>query len=175
MINQSSKLSSQSSNIQRHFFLSSLSNCLLIVVLLVGFSPIVFSSPTPSSSSSSASFFNRYSYDSNDDLSTLTDDLSPSTVQDSLVQSSPYWYIQPRTRANDFLFSNMDENEMHLVKSDDDDDDDEQVPSPMILSNKRSVVFKHHGGFTTLKKRKHLNKAPMEVMNEIVNSIYLKR
>lgn len=151
--------SSQSSNLHGHFFFSSLSNCLLIVILLIGFSPIVFSSPTRPSSSSSY----RYSYESNDDPS--------STVQDSDL---PYWYIQPRTRANDFLFSNVDDNEMNLVKSDDFDDDDDQIPLT-ILSNKRSIVFNHHGGFTTLKKRKQLNKAPMEVMNEIVNSIYLKR
>lgn len=153
----------KSSTVRQHFFLSSFFNCLILVILLVGFSPIVFSSPTSSFSS------NPYFYDSLDEPSTSIDDSSSSTVQDS----PPYWYIQPRTHANDFLLSTMDENDMNVGKSDHDDSDD-QAPF-MMFFNKRSAVFNHHGGFTGLKKRKPLNKAPMEVMNEIVNSIYLKR
>ena len=154
----------QSLTIRRHF---SFFNCLILVILLVGFSPIVFSSPT-SSFSSNPDF-----YDSIDEPSTSIDDLSSSTVQDSPIESIPNWYIQPRTHANDFLYSTIDENDMNVGKSDHDDSDD-QAPF-MMFFNKRSAVFNHHGGFTSLKKRKPLNKAPMEVMNEIVNSIYLKR
>lgn len=150
MVQQSSV---QSATIRRHFFFSSLFNCLIFVVLLVGFCPIVFSSPTS----------NPYFDDS-------IDDSSPSTVQDSPIESFPYWYIQPRTRANDFLLSSLNDHDINVDKSDWDDQN-----SAPILFNRRAAAFNHHGGLTSLKKRKPLNKAPMEVMNEIVNSIYLKR
>ena len=40
--------------------------------------------------------------------------------------------------------------------------------------NKR-LVYYNAGRYSAMNKRKQLAKPPMEVMNEIVNSIYLKR
>lgn len=169
---------------------------MILVILLVGFCPIVFSSPAPPSSSSASDANDKINYQSNgfpftpsDSQALAADDASSSapTVQDSLLRSSPIWYVQPRARANDFLLSHADDNEIVVPTwyrkshdddqpSDDnnDDDSDDYVPSAMFF-NKRSIKNNHHGGFSNIKKRKPLTKPPMEVMNEIVNSIYLKR
>jgi hypothetical protein len=91
----------------------------------------------------------------------------------SSVHEQPIWYAQPRTHANQFLALN--DNDIILPKwysrlnSDDDTDDD--TPSS-ILVNKRAAYF-NPSGHSAIKKRKQLTKPPMEVMNEIVNSIYL--
>jgi hypothetical protein len=96
---------------------------------------------------------------------------------------SSHWFGQPRAHANQFLMSHVNDNEIIVPKwftrfnNDDDDDDDvdvdDYVPSDKSV-NKRSSFYSS-GGYQTLKKRKQLGKPPMEVMNEIVNSIYLKR
>jgi hypothetical protein len=95
---------------------------------------------------------------------------------------SSLWFGQPRAHANQFLLSHVNDNEVIVPKwftrfnnNDDDDDSDVDyyVPSDKFV-NKRSSFYSG-GGYQTLKKRKQLGKPPMEVMNEIVNSIYLKR
>ncbi len=102
--------------------------------------------------------------------------LSSSSVHDQ----SPFFYDQPRTQANQFLISHANDNHIIVPKwftrfnnNDDDDDIDDYVPGNLLI-NKRSSFY-NTGGYRNLKKRKQLTKPPMEVMNEIVNSIYLKR
>lgn len=70
--------------------------------------------------------------------------------------------------------SHVNENQIIVPKqftrfNDDDDDSQDDV-----LINKRASIY-NSGGYSHLKKRKQMAKPPMEVMNEIVNSIYLKR
>ena len=166
---------------RQHSFLSQYPMCITLVILLLGLCPIVSCSPTPFSSSTDHK--NKINYDSNgfpfhptsaDDISLL----SP-TVQHSLSKSSPLWYVQPRTGANQFLLSHLNENEILAPKwfrnSHHDDDDSDAYASSAIFLNRRSTAGHNNGGFSHIKKRKQLNKPPMEVMNEIVNSIYLKR
>ncbi len=177
---KTSFMMSSSVSTRQHSFLSQFMISMTIVILLVGFCPYVSSSPTPTSSSS-VDHNNKINYqsngfifDPNDYQGTSAGDaslLSSPTVQHSLSGSSPLWYIQSRTRANQFLLPH--DNEMIVPKYHNDDDDlDDYIPST-ILFNKRSPSNK--GKFSNLKKRKQLSKPPMEVMNEIVNSIYLKR
>jgi hypothetical protein len=173
---------SSSVSTRSHSFSSQFMMSMIIVILLIGFFPYVSSSPTPSS----IDHDNKMNYESNgfmlgpsdykkistDDVSSL---LSP-TVQHSLSDSLPYWYSEPRARANQFLLSHNDDNEIIIPKwfarFYNDDDVDDYVPSTMLF-DKRSTS--NNGGYSNLKKRKQLTKPPMEVMNEIVNSIYLKR
>jgi len=183
---------SSSVSTRQHSFSSQFMMSITIVIFLVGFCPYVTSSPTPSSSSSSSSINdnNKINYESNGFMfdpnyyqTTSTGDaqlISP-TVQHPLSGSSPFWYIEPHTRAKQFLLSHDNDNEIIVPKwfvkyhNDDqinDDDSDDYVPSAMLF-NKRSS--NNNGGYSNLKKRKQLTKPPMEVMNEIVNSIYLKR
>jgi hypothetical protein len=94
------------------------------------------------------------------------------------VQPSAHFYDQPRTHANQFLVSHANDNQIIVPKwftrfNNDDDDIDDYIPGDFLI-NKRSSFY-DAGGYQNLKKRKQLNKPPMEVMNEIVNSIYLKR
>ena len=115
--------------------------------------------------------------------STGDSSLLSSTVQHSLSGSSPFWYAQPRTHANQFLMSHVNDNDIIVPKwftrynnddqTNDSDDIDDYVPSAMFFNSKRSTSG--NGAFSNIKKRKQLTKPPMEVMNEIVNSIYLKR
>jgi hypothetical protein len=189
----SPKIFSSSVAIRRHSFLSQFLICMTLVILLIGFCPIVSSSPTSTNNHKNKINYesNGFTFDANDDQATSADDaslLSP-TVQHSLSGSSPLWYIQPRTRANQFLFSHTNENPIIVPKwygkyhhddqtndmnNNNDDDTDDYVPSAMFF-NKRSTTGNYNGGYSNLKKRKQITKPPMEVMNEIVNSIYLKR
>lgn len=166
---------------REHTFLSQFVMIMAIFILLIGFCPYVSSSPTPSSIIPN----NKINYKSNGFVVDPTDyqakgDSSP--VQDSLSGSSPYWYVQPRTHANQFLMSYVNDHEVIVPKwftrfhNDDqtNDDDLSDYVSPRLLSNKRSSS-NNNGGFLNIKQRKQLAKPPMEVMNEIVNSIYLKR
>jgi hypothetical protein len=179
----SPKILSSSISTRQHSFLSQLMMCMTVVILLVGFCSSVSSSPTPSSTGHHNKInygSNGFMFDPNDYHATSRGDaslLSP-TVRHSLSGLSPYWYIQPRARANQFLLSNLNDNEIIVPKwlpNDINNDDDlgDYIPSSM-LSNKRSAMG-NSGGYSNLKKRKQLSKPPMEVMNEIVNSIYLKR
>ncbi len=176
----SPKTFSSSVSTRQHSFLSQFMICMIIVILLIGFCPSASSSPTPSSMDQNNKINyepNGLIFDPNDYQGTSGDDaslLSP-TVQQSLSGSAPFWYVQPRTRANQFLFSHEKPIIVPkwLTNDDNDDDLDDYVPSTMLF-NKRATMG-NNGGFSQLKKRKQLAKAPMEVMNEIVNSIYLKR
>lgn len=151
-----------------------------VVVLLVGFCPYVSSSPTPASYEQS----NQVNYHRSnglllDAMGAPVDGDSPyfsSSVHQASAGSPPSWYVQPRAHANQFLMSSLDENQLVVPKQftrfndgDLDDDADDYMPS-----HKRSAAS---GGsaFSNIHKRKQQAKPPMEVMNEIVNSIYLKR
>ncbi|CAF0851046.1 unnamed protein product [Adineta steineri] len=164
-------------------FLSQFVMSMAIVILLVGFCPYVSSSPTPSS----IDHDNKMNYDSNgltlnaNDYQTAGDSpslLSP--VQQSLSES----YIQPRAHANQFLMSNTDDNQVTVSKrftrfnsnnptNNNDDDLSDYLPYGMLATKRSSPG--NIGRFSNFNKRKQGTKPPMEVMNEIVNSIYLKR
>jgi len=127
---------------------------------------------------------NAFMYEPNNDQKGSRGDSSllSSSVDEQPIAASSFLYAQPRTHANQFLMSHVNDNQLIVPKwftrfntnnNDDDNDDDDYVPSD-ILVNKRSSVD-NSGGYQNLKKRKQLSKPPMEVMNEIVNSIYLKR
>ena len=80
--------------------------------------------------------------------------------------SPSFWFGQPKSAAEQFLLSDQNDNEVIVPKwftrlNNDEDEQDQD-----LFVRKRYV---------TMKKRKQLTKPPMEVMNEIVNSIYLKR
>ena len=183
-----SKMSS-SVSIEKRSFLSQFVMSMAILILLLGFCPYVSSSPTPSTPTL-MNHNNKVNYESNGLMFDPSDYQAPSaedssllspTVQHSLSGSTPFWYT-PRAHANQFLMSHGNDNEVIVPKwysrlnNDDqtsDDDLDDYVPSAMFL-NKRSTSV-NNGGFSNIKKRKQLTKPPMEVMNEIVNSIYLKR
>jgi hypothetical protein len=149
-----------------------------VFVLLVAFLPCISSSPTPSSIADENNNKNKIIFNSNDYQTGSRGDSSllSSSVQD---QPSSLFYDQPRTHANQFLMSHINDNQIIVPKwftrynDDDDDNIDDYIPSD-ILINKRSSFY-NAGGSQILKKRKQLTKPPMEVMNEIVNSIYLKR
>ena len=181
---------------QRYF----LSQFLMIVamVALLGWAPCISSSPT---SSRPVNHPNKIDYradallaDPNDDQATFADESSllPPAVHQTLSGSSPFWYVQPRAHANQFLVSNGNQNEIMVPKwftrlngygqaadrfskdggdANDDDDDDDDVPSGMDFHRRSSSG--QNGAYVDLKKRKQMSKPPMEVMNEIVNSIYL--
>ncbi len=170
---------------REHTFLSQFVMIMAIFILLIGFCPYVSSSPTPSSNIPN----NKINYESNgfaldptDYQATGDSSLLSSPVQDSLSGSSPIWYVQPRTHANQFLMSYANDHEVIVPKwftrfhSDDqiNDDDLTNYVSPRLFSNKRSSS-NNNGGYFSINQRKQLAKPPMEVMNEIVNSIYLKR
>jgi len=149
-------------------------------VLLVAFLPCISSSPTPASILDENNNKNKIIFNSNDYQtgSSADSSLLSSSVHDQ--PSSSLFYDQPRTHANQFLMSHANDNQFIVPKwftrfndNDDDDDIDDYVPSGLLV-NKRSSFY-NTGGYQTLKKRKQLAKPPMEVMNEIVNSIYLKR
>jgi hypothetical protein len=182
----SSKIISSSIIIRRHSFLSQFLICMTLVILLVGFCPIVSSSPTPTTTNNHENKINYdesngLTFDPHNDQTTLADvaSLLPPTVQHSRSGSSPVWYVQPRTRANQFLVSHINENPIIVPKwyqkYHHDDDDSDDYASSAIFSNKRSTPGNHNGRVSNIKKRKQITKPPMEVMNEIVNSIYLKR
>lgn len=183
------KMSSSVSN-RQHSFPSQFVMSMVIVICLVGFCPYV------SSSSPSVDQNNKVNYDSNGFMLDPTDYHGAPTGESSLSpavrrlfsRSPSVRYIQPRTRANQFLLSHIDDDEIVVPKwfirynndqinniYNDDDDDDlfDYVPSSMLF-RKRSKVH-NNGGFSQINKRKQGTKPPMEVMNEIVNSIYLKR
>ncbi|CAF3692680.1 unnamed protein product [Adineta steineri] len=171
-----------------------------IFVLFITFLPYASSSPTPSSISmesnnnnnidnkivhgSNAFMFNPNNYQTNlqDDSSAPSSSSSSVHEQQISAPSSPIWFGQPRTQANQFLMSHVNDNDIIVPKwfvrhnnNDDDNDDDDEIndyiPSGIVV-NKRSSYY-NAGGHQTLKKRKQQAKPPMEVMNEIVNSIYL--
>jgi len=161
---------------QQHSFLFQFVMSMAIVILFLGYCPSVSSSPTPSSPTL-IDHNNKINYESNgfmfdpsDFQATSAGDsslLSP-TVQHSLSGSSPFWYAQPRTHANQFLMSHLNDNEIIVPKwftrynNDDqtndirnnDDDSDDYVPSAMFF-NKRTTSG--NGGLSNLKKRKLLS------------------
>jgi hypothetical protein len=159
-----------------------------VVVLLVAFLPCVSSSPTSSSESIQHNNNNNkiihdpnpFMSDSNEYQMGSQGDSSASAHEQPLSASSSFWYAQPRSHANQFLMSHVNDNEVMVPKwftrfnnNNGDMDIDDYIPSDMQV-NKRSS-YNNNGGYQVLKKRKQLTKPPMEVMNEIVNSIYLKR
>lgn len=134
-----------------------------VFVLLVAYFPCISSSPT--AKFSPLTNRNEKIFDPRGDSPFLT-----SSVQDH----RPFLSEQARTHANQFLMSHVNENQIIVPKqftrfNDDDDDSQDDV-----LINKRASIY-NSGGYSHLKKRKQMAKPPMEVMNEIVNSIYLKR
>lgn len=138
-------------------FYSSSLMIISVFVLLVAYFPCISSSPLTKINSNDKIF------DPREDSTLL-----PPSVPDHRSFSSE----QARAHANQFLMSHVNENHVIVPKQftrfNDDDDDDYD------LINKRSSIY-NSGGYSHLKKRKQMAKPPMEVMNEIVNSIYLKR
>ncbi|CAF2604985.1 unnamed protein product [Rotaria sp. Silwood2] len=182
---------SSSVSTRQHSFLSQFVMSMTIIILLIGFCPFISSSPT------SIDHNNKINYESNGLMLNPKDYqgtsatgesllLSP-TVQHSLSQSSSMHYTQPRTHANQFLMSHINDNHVAIPKwftrfnNDDqtndiyngDDEDLDDYLSSTILFDKRPK-FNYKGRSSRIYKRKQLTKPPMEVMNEIVNSIYLK-
>lgn len=165
---------------------------IIVSVLLIGFLPSVKCSPTPLSNpietnnnnnkinnyDSNALMFdaNEYHPESRQDSSSLSSSVHE---QPFLEPSSSLWYAEPRTHANQFLMSHVNHNDgmaqkwLSQLNNNNDDDIDDYLSSG-ILVNKRSPYYTI-GGYSSLSKRKQIAKPPMEVMNEIVNSIYLKR
>ncbi|UJR16333.1 hypothetical protein I4U23_003239 [Adineta vaga] len=169
-------------SIGSHSFFSQFLMISTIFVLFVAFLPYVSSSPTPSLNPlESVKNMDRNSEPSMYD--SLASAPLPSTYDQknsAPSSSSSVWFGQPRTHANQFLMSHSNENEMTVPKwftrlnqnAVNDDDGDDYTPFSGSV-NKRSSFYTA-GGHQTLKKRKQINKPPMEVMNEIVNSIYLR-
>ena len=160
---------------------------LLILVLLLGCSTYVFSSPLATASNNNA---HRPSAEESPGLVFDTSDEQAAAAalgpvqEHSIGDGAPIWYVQPRAHANQFLLSHLNENDgllpqwfsrVHSASQTGDLslDADDYLSSSLGL-NKRST-FVNQAGLSHLKKRKQLTKPPMEVMNEIVNSIYLKR
>jgi hypothetical protein len=125
--------SAATSTSSRHdFVLSPFVMSITIVVLLLGCISQVSSSPTPSSSSSISIDLdnnnnnnNKVNYESDgfmfepsDYRAALTGDSSlPSgTVQHALSDPSSLWYVQPRTRAHQFLVPHLSDNEITSPK-----------------------------------------------------------
>ena len=123
--------------------------------------------------------------DSNaDPLGSLSSSMRHATGDSSV----PIWYVQARAHANQFLSSHFNDidplatnkwwrkshhdNQLSDYNFDLDDTDDDLSSSSSVDFHKRSA-FLTPLGTSHLKKRKQMNKPPMEVMNEIVNSIYL--
>lgn len=193
-------MASSVSTQRRRSFLSQFVMITYVILVLVAHSPCVSSSPTPAPASVQGDSkqiiydSNAFMLDPNANRAAIPDRASPSvaaavhrkTFAELPVASSSFRFAQPRTQANQFLVSHAHDNQVIVPKwftrlsnvADDDDDDDlmdmnDYFPSAMLI-NKRSS-FTNTGGHPPLKKRKQLSKPPMEVMNEIVNSIYLKR
>lgn len=157
-------------------------------ILLIGFLPHVSCTPTRLSDPiENTNNNNKMNYDSNAFMFGQNDyrhgsqqdqSLIPSSVQGQPPsESSTVWYGQPRAHANQFLMSHVNLNDMVLPKwftQLNYDDDVEDDTASGISVNKRSPYYST-GGYSMLNKRKQVTKPPMEVMNEIVNSIYLKR
>ncbi|CAF2450417.1 unnamed protein product [Rotaria sp. Silwood2] len=173
-------------------FSSQLMMTITVYALLIGFLPCISCSPTPLSNpiENNNNNNNKITYDSNA-LMFDPNIYHPGSQQDSALlsssvheqpfsgSSSSLWYGQPRTHANQFLMSHVNDNDIMVPKwftqlnNNNDDDIDDYVPSGITVNKRYS--FYNPGGYPNLNKRKQMTKPPMEVMNEIVNSIYLKR
>jgi hypothetical protein len=165
-------------------FLSPLVMSMTVVVLLVGFCPYVSSSPTPSSLEQTNDInlkSNRLFLDPNDSQPADEPAYLSASVQDARAGSSPDWYIQPRAPANQFLMSSVNDNQILVPKqftrfnSNGQTNDDDVDDADDYLSSNKRFAPSSNSIFSNLHKRKQSAKPPMEVMNEIVNSIYLKR
>ncbi|CAF0838409.1 unnamed protein product [Rotaria sp. Silwood1] len=176
-------------------FFSQLIMTITVYALLIGFLPCISCSPTPLSNpiennnNNNNNNNNKITYDSNELMHDLNDyhtglqqdssSLSSSVHEQPFSGSSSLWYGQPRTQANQFLMSHVNDNDIVVPKwftqlnNNNDDDIDDYYPSDISVNKRYS--FYNPGGYPNLKKRKQVTKPPMEVMNEIVNSIYLKR
>ena len=153
----------------------------VILLLLLACSTYVFSSPLTTENSNSnvrrpnSDESTGFAFDTSDDQA-----LGPVQQHSIGDAGSPIWYVQPRAHANQFLLSHLNENDRLLPKwfsrvhADNHASDADDYLSSSLGLNKRSN-FVNQAGLSHLKKRKQLTKPPMEVMNEIVNSIYLKR
>jgi hypothetical protein len=187
-------------------FLSQLVLMINVIVLLITLVPCVSSSPTPMPMSHQDNNSNNHKMISgssafmldpttSDEDSSSSGSLPSSSVHRQVLSDLPssFRYAQPRSHANQFLMSYLnDDNDVLVPKwftrfnnddmngNDDDDDDngndddnDDDISRDIFLSRRSS--YASNGGYPMLKKRKQITKPPMEVMNEIVNSIYLKR
>ncbi|CAM4744501.1 unnamed protein product [Rotaria magnacalcarata] len=164
-----------------------------VSVILIGLLSCVSCSPTPLSNpientnnnnnnkitDESNGLFdqNGYQHGSQQDSSSI----SSSLHEQSFAGSSPIWSAQPRAHANQFLMSHVNNNDAMVPKwftqlnNNDDDNDDIDDYAPSGISVNKRLSYYNVGGYPILNKRKQVTKPPMEVMNEIVNSIYLKR
>jgi len=115
----SSSVSPQQHSFSFYFVMS-----MAIVILFLGNCPSVSSSPTPSSPAS-IDHNNKVNYESNGYMFDSSDYQAPSagdssllspTVQQSLSDSSPFWYAQPRNHANQFLMSHVNDNDIIVPK-----------------------------------------------------------
>ena len=183
-------LSSVSS--RRHSFLFQFIMTMIIVIFLVGFCPSV--SPSPIYIDHNNNNNNNLNYKPNGPIHhpnvyerLAKDDsmLSLSTVQHLYSRSLPFRYVQPRTYANQFLTSNNIDDQVITPKwliqlsnddqiyNDDDNNFDDYI-SRITSLNSRSVLDNYRKFFNS-NQYYHSKKTPLEMMNEIVNSIYLKR
>lgn len=164
-----------------------------VVLLLFTLPTRVSSSPTPSTLANEQNKINDDTIASQTNAAFMLDAIaseedlsSPSSsasVQRPLFTSAAaaapsfLWYSQPRAHANQFLVSQIHDKDIFVPKwftrysTDDLDDMDDDLSNRILL--KRSTFLRNTAAYPILKKRKQLNKPAMEVMNEIVNSIYL--
>lgn len=163
-----------------------------VLLLLITLPSRVSSSPTPSTSVNEQQKINDDAMNLQTNAAFMLD--GPGSEEDfsssasSSVQRPAFssatgaapsflWYAQPRAHANQFLVSPLHDKDILVPKwftrysQDDLDDMDDDLSDRMLL--KRSTFLRNTVSYPILKKRKQLTKPPMEVMNEIVNSIYL--
>lgn len=182
--------------IRHNFFRSPYMMSLTILVFFIAFSSSVYSSPLLMDSNKNLDTHQEQPR-MNDHSAGLTDDsnddqasLFSSNMHHANGDLSSIWYAQPRAHANQFLSSHFNDidplaNNKWWRKSHHDnqlmdhnldfDDSGDYFSSPSLGGFHKRSAFVPPVGTSHLKKRKQLNKPPMEVMNEIVNSIYLKR
>ena len=121
---------------------------------------------------------NDYHSRSKRDLSTLLPSIREQPFAE--LPSSLFRFAQPRIDANQFLTSHVNDNDFIVPKrstqsnKNEDYVDVEDYRQSGTPINKRLVYYDARR-YSTMNKHKKLTKPPMEVMNEIVNSIYLKR
>lgn len=180
--------------VRQHFIRFPSVMSLTMLVVFLALSSSVSSSPLSMDSSSNHKTHQEQEQTMNFNSAGLNDEFNDEQISSyssnnrhSMVDPSS-WYVQPRAHANQFLSSHFNDidplatnkwwrkfhhdNQLNDFNFDLDDNDADLSSSSSNGFHKRSA-FLTPVGSSHLKKRKQMNKPPMEVMNEIVNSIYL--